>query len=170
MTQQAKKSASNHASKPTSSTKFRPVEVVQGAEKKAWEMGRGNMENVVRTADTFNGMAGELASICSDNLSALTECSSKASQVYQEFGTEVMESCNRTFSDLAEITQEAFACRTLSDMVELQNKVVQQMFDNYFTTANKLSAMLFDSCEEVLEPLGECSAKASEKMCKAMAA
>jgi hypothetical protein len=81
-----------------------------------------------------------------------------------------METGNRNFSDMSEISREAFACRTLKDVTELRRRAVQQIGDSYFNATNKLSGVLFDSCSEILEPLNERTAVASKQLRKAMAA
>jgi phasin family protein len=167
-TQSHQKYASNTAK--ISETVIRAIEPVQKTQEKIFKAGRDNVEKAMHSADTCNRVAGELAGICSENINACVESGSKAFPILQEVTTEIMESCNRSFSESAEIAREAFSCRTINDMVELQNRAVQQAFDNYFNTTNKLCSMLFDSCTEALEPLHERTSVASEQIRKALAA
>lgn len=162
MAQQAKKTAHTQ-------TKPSVIRIAEPAEK-AIEMGRENMETLMRGTDAFNRVAGELADVCSDNITAYIESGTKVSRIFQNLGNEIMEAGNRTLSDCAEFSREALACRTVKDVVNLQNKMTQQILDNYFEETSKLSEMLFESCNEALEPLNEQTAVASEHIRKAMAA
>ena len=84
--------------------------------------------------------------------------------------TEILEGANRKLAICAEISQEAFACRTVNDMVELQNSAVQQLCDNTFATSSKLCNILFDSWAKALAPINERTSVASNQIRKAMAA
>ncbi len=168
MPAQAKKSANKTIYK-----NLRPaleaVETVQKVEKEAIKMGRDGVESLMRSADGFNHTANECMKICSGNISAIVESGSAASQIFKQVQHEIMESCNRVFSDYAEISKKALACRTLKDLSELQSEAMQQVSDGYFDTTNKLFRVVFNSCTEALEPISERTAAASEQIRKAMA-
>ncbi len=166
MAQQAKKTTHTHTQ---TQTKPSVIRIAEPAEK-AIEMGRENMENLMRGTDAFNRVAGDLAGVCSDNITACIESGTKVSRIFQNISNEIMESGNRSLSDFAEFSREVLACRTIKDMVALQSKASRQMLDNYFAEAGKLSEMLFENCNEALEPLNEQTAMAFEQIRKAMAA
>lgn len=169
MSQQAKKSANK-----TTYKSLRPaleaVETVQKVEKEALKIGREGVESLMRGADGFNHTANECMKICSGNISAIVESGSVVPHVFKQVQHEMMESCNRIFSDYAEISKKALACRTLKDLSELQSEAMQQVSDSYFGTTNKLFQLVFDSCAEALEPISERTAAASDQIRKAMAA
>ncbi len=169
MTQHAKKFTNTPSSKKHHS-EFKPVEAVQSAQKKVYEMERENVDNLLRTADGFNRAATEGMDICSGNIGAFVESGNVASRIFQDISIEMVESCNRTLSDFAEFSQEAFACRSINDVVEVQNRAVQQLCDNYFATTNKMCGMLFDSCAEALVPINKRTAIASDQIRKTLAA
>jgi hypothetical protein len=118
----------------------------------------------------FKRATTECMDICSGNLNVYAESGSKVSQIFQNISSEFIESCNRNFSDMAELSQQALACRTLKDVIELRSRSVQQVCNSYFNATNKLSGLLFDSCSEVLDSLNERTAMASKQLRKAMAA
>ena len=165
MTQHAKKPA-HHASY----NKKTPFQSFEKAEEKVLEMEREGMENIMQAAGSVNKAASECAAACSDNMGACIESGNTAIHAMQNMGSEVTECCNRTLSDFAEISRDAMACRSLSDMVELQNKAIQQVSDNYFSTVNKLSGMVFNFFNQAVEPFGERAASVTRHVRKAFAA
>ena len=169
MTQHAKKFTNTPSSKKYQHAS-KPDDTAASAQKKVYEMERENVDNLLRTADGFNRAATEGMDICSGNIGAFVESGDVASRIFQDISNEMMESCNRTLSEVVELSRETFACKTLNDMIELQNRAVQQVCDNYFATTNKLCSMLFDSCTEALAPINKRTAIASEQIRKKMAA
>jgi hypothetical protein len=175
MSQHAKKSANIHA-KPASvasrmsKSNIRIAEPAKKIQEKSFEMGRDNVENIMRTADDMGHVAAECREICTGNASAILESGNAASHTFQKISNEIVKSNNRTFLEFAEILKESFACRTLDGILKLQNKAMHQMTDSYFNSTNKLCGLLFDSCNEALEPLSERTAVASKQIRKAMAA
>jgi hypothetical protein len=66
---------------------------------------------------------------------------------------EIIENCSRTASELSGISQEALACRTLNDVMELQTRSCEQLSASYFDMANKISRIAFDAWAEALAPV-----------------
>lgn len=166
MARHAKKSTHKLSAKPALHT----AEAIQEAEAKVLKIGRDSMEDVMSATDSISRAARECVGMCSDNLGTLVECGSKASNIFQDISNEAMESVNRAFSDYAEYAHDAFACRTINDIVKLQSNLVQRRMDSYFEEGSKLCNLLFDGCEQMLEPLNERTAIASEQFRKALAA
>jgi hypothetical protein len=140
---------------------FKPSNTFHKAQETVHEIERDTAENSMRATDDYNRAEG--INICSGNISALVESGNAASRIFQETSNEIIESCNRTLSICTEISREAIVCRTINDVMELQNSVVQQIYENYFTTANKLYEMLFS-------PFIKRSASVSNQIPKTMAA
>lgn len=161
---------SQHAKKTVNKTTLEAVDTVQKTEKESLKMGRDGVETLLRGADGFNHAASKCMNICSGNISAIVESGSAASHAFRDVQHEMMECYNRIFSDYVEISKEAFACRTIKDMTELQSRAMQQVSDSHFDTTNKLFRMVFDSFSEALEPINERTAIASEQIRKAMTA
>jgi len=107
-----------------------------------------NIKNLKHTADNSNHVATEYAGIFSDNISALTGSGNDVPRVFHEINSDIMGSWNQYSSDLAEISKEAFSCRTIGDVIGLQSKILQQAYDNYSSTTSKLCGLLFNSCSE----------------------
>ena len=149
MSQQAKKTT--HAPQKKSDPMIQTAEAVQKAEEKVLKMGRDSVEDMMSAADSFSRASRECADLCCENFSGMVEAGSAATRVIQNVNNEILQSCNQNFSDLAELSSEAFACRTLKDVTEFQSKAVQQLSENYFDMTNKLCSLVSDGCTEALE-------------------
>jgi phasin family protein len=142
----------------------------QKAQEKMWEMSRESMENFARGCDMFSKMCMEMMNISRGNMEAMIESCTITSNIAKGMTTEMSEMCNKSFSDCVEMSKEAFSCRTINDVVELQNKAVKQALDTCFNETNKICGMAFECASDALEPINERVSEASEQMCKVMAA
>jgi hypothetical protein len=165
MAQQAKKMSNFQKHSPLGL-----AEAAQETQEKVVKMELDSIEAIVQTADTCNRMAGELADVCSGNLSACVESGSTATHFFHEVSNEVMETVNRAFSDYARFTREAFTCHTIADVLKLQSNLVQRRLESYLDEGSKFCDILFQGCEQMLEPLNERTAIASDQFRKAFAA
>lgn len=142
----------------------------QKAQEKMWEMSRESVENFARSCDVFTKMCAEMVNIARGNVEAFVECATISAGIAKTISSEVSETCNKSFSDCVEMSKEAFTCRTINDVVELQNKAVKQTLDVCFNETNKLCTLAFEGCSEALEPINERVSEASEQLCKVMSA
>jgi len=151
MSQAAKKPSHTQTAQKKSDPMLQTAEAVQKAEEKVLKIGRDSVEDMMSAADSFSRASRECADLCCENFSGMVETGSAATRVMQNVSNEILQSCNQNFTDLAELSSEAFACRTLKDITELQSKAVQQLSDNYFSTTNKLYNLMSDGYTEALE-------------------
>lgn len=172
MPQTARKPASQSPVKPV----FPKAHVVSGAAKTAQDtqaavlgMGRDNVENLMRATDDYNRMTAEFLTICSENLKALAESGSIATRAAQNVNGEIADICSHSFSEAIEVSKDAFGCRTVNDITELHTKAMQRAIAHYFERVNRISDMLFNCCDETMEPFHERTAIASEQIRRALA-
>lgn len=142
----------------------------QKAQEKAFAFGRENAENFAKSADSAMKVLTEVVGLSRDNIEACVECGNITANLAKELSTECYEYASTTFSDNVELAKEAFACRTLNDAVELQNKLVRYNLDSFFDQSAKTSNLLFEYTSEAIEPINERIAQASEQLNKALAA
>jgi len=142
----------------------------QKAHQKIWEMSQESMENLTRGADMWTKMCMEMVSIARDNVEAMIECANTTAGMCKNISEEAAETCNKQFSEAVELGKEAFACRTINDVADLQGKAVKQALDTCFNESNKLCNLAFECATEAMEPLNERVCEASEKLAKVMAA
>jgi len=128
---------------------------------------REGVENFKRTADEINHKAAAGMSMCSENIGTLINSSSVAPRCCMNISNEIMECCNRTASELSEISQEALACRTINDVMDLQTRSMEQLSSSYFDMANKISRLAFDAWAEALAPVIKQADTSSKQMRKA---
>lgn len=177
MTHQPKKPAdtktqakpSSAASKMSESV-IRLVEPARKMQEKTLEMGRKNVEQMRGTADGISRVATECRDVCSGNVDTLIEVGATASHNLQNISNEMKDTSNRVIQECTDLMKDAMACRTIDDMVAVQQKAVHQMSNNYFDITNKLYGVFFDSCSEAVGPLSDRSAAASKQIHKAMSA
>lgn len=164
---QAAKKFTPHAA--SSASKPSLAEVAQKAQKKIFAVERSGVEGFVHAADRYNQLAADFVSMCSDNLEALAESGNIASRGAHGLNSEIAEICNRSFSEISAVTKDAIACRTMNDFTELHTKAMNKAITHYFDRVNKISSLLFDCCDEALEPINERAATASKQIRKILA-
>lgn len=140
------------------------------AQEKAFAMSREGAQQFAKSADAVTKLMYEAVSSSRENIEAGIEFGNVTASLAKDVSTEMLESANKAFSDGLELSKEFFSCRTLNDMVELQNRVVRSSVDNFFNQSVKLSSMFFEYTTEALEPINERVASASEQFSKALAA
>jgi methyl-accepting chemotaxis protein len=143
MNQEAKKSAYTHSEK-----KHQDNETIKSTVHGI----REGVEIFKRTADDLNHKAAEGIGMCSEKIGALFNSGTSASRCCMNISNEIIENCNRTVSELSEISQEALSCRTIDDLMELQKRACEQLSSSYLDMANKISRMAFDAWAEALTP------------------
>lgn len=146
------------------------TEEAQKAQEKAFEFGRESAENIAKSADALTKVMHEMVGISRDNVETCVECCNMTAALAKDISGEIVECANRAFSDTVEISKEAFSCRTLNDVLELQTRVAKQTMDLWFNQSSRLTNMMFEYSTEALEPINERVAQASEQFSKALAA
>ena len=140
----------------------------QKVQEKAFEMGREGAQQISKSADAMTKSLYEAISISRDNVEALVECGNLTASLAKDVSSEMIEYANKAFSDNVEISKNIFACRTINDMVDLQNKIVRSSLDSFFNQSSKLSGMIFEYSSEALEPINERVSQATEQFSKTL--
>lgn len=141
----------------------------QKAQEKAFAMGRESAEHFAKSADAATKVMYDAIGAGRGNIETCIECGNMTAAFTKDISSEVFEYTNKTLSDNLEMSKEFFACRTLSDMMELQNRIVKNSIDSFFNETVKLSGMLFEYSTEALEPINERVAQATEQFNKSLA-
>jgi phasin family protein len=142
----------------------------QKAQEKAFAMGREGAEHLAKSADAVTKVMYETIGMGRDNIETCIECGNMTASLAKDVSSEVFEYTNKALSDNLEMSKEFFACRTLSDMMELQNRIVKNTIDSFFNETVKLSSMMFEYTTEALEPINERVAQATDQFSKSLAA
>jgi len=193
MTQQpAKKSASQSAAKSASATTNKPTESksenvvkigsavvkellangaseAQKVREKALEISRESADKLAKSADVISKSAYEVAGLSRGNMEAAVECGNLTASFAKDLSSEIFEYTNKAFSDNLEISKEIFSCRTITEMAELQNKLIKNSLNSFLNETGKIAGMLFEYSSEALEPINERVSEATEKLSKTVA-
>lgn len=183
----AKKSTSTTAAKKTTAAASSAAETVvnlnnkamqdiqtslnseaQKAQEKMYEMGRESAEQFTKSADAAGQAANQAMAICRDNIEACVESGNIAASIAKEASEELVEYINHTASENAELGKEFLACRTLNDVVELQNKVMKNSVEGCFEQYSNLANAMFQACNEIAEPINQRIAEATDEISKLM--
>lgn len=97
-----------------------------------------------------------------DLLKAVMESGSIYSQIAKNVADEVAKFGNKNLSDNMEMSRDFFGCRTLSDMFEIQNRILQKNVDNFFRQSGKLSEVMFRAASQSGAPLNTSFISASD--------
>jgi len=193
MTQQpAKKSPSQSAAKLASGTTNKPTESksenvvkigsavvkellangaseAQKVREKALEISRESADKLAKSADVISKSAYEVAGLSRGNMEAAVECGNLTASFAKDLSSEIFEYTNKAFSDNLEISKEIFSCRTITEMAELQNKLIKNSLNSFLNETGKIAGMLFEYSNEALEPINERVSEATEKLSKTVA-
>jgi phasin family protein len=140
------------------------------ANEKLHALRRERTENLSRSVDKIARSINNMVTLGRDNAEALVEMSHIASDIAQSINSELVNFANNNFSTRVEMYQEAFACRNLQEMVELQNKWLSTRIENFFNQSQRLTEMFFQLATEATEPLNERVAETTERLSKSLAA
>ena len=140
----------------------------QKAQDKVLALTREGSEHLVKSADTVTKVMYETIGMCRDNVETLIECGNLTAALTKEMSTELFDASNQTFSENLELSKEFFACRTLHDMFDLQNRMMKRSMDNFFNQSMRVSSMMFEYTSEAIEPLNERMTQASEQISKVL--
>lgn len=136
----------------------------QGDSEKVQDIARKAMEPF--TADLLPRVVTELTEFCRSSTQATIDCIEAASNIAQELNEETTQACNRAMAECTSISKAAFGCRTINDVIELQNRLVKLGMEHCFSESGKLMTKGFDCCTTMLKPLQDHVAQISDAISK----
>lgn len=137
-------------------------------QKQMFNMSQESVAQMAKSADSASRSLNEMFALSKDNADAAVTCSSIAVNASKSMGAEMFNYANKSFSQNVEMSKELFGCRTINDMFDLQSKVVKANLDHFFNESVKMSEMLFNSANEISEPINECVSENATRLSKAM--
>ena len=148
---------------------FKTAFDAKGADK-AFAFGNDAAEQLTQTANTASRTLNEAAEISRENAEAMVECGNIAVNVSKQMSSELIGFANKSFAQNVELSKQAFACRTINDVFDLQNRAMKSGLDALFAESVKMSEMMFQCASEISEPLNERMAESADRLTKASAA
>lgn len=140
----------------------------QKAQDKILSMSREGAAQFAKSADAVTKALYETISTSRDNIEAAVECTNVAAALAKDVSSELMEYANKSFTDSVEVSKELFSCRTINDLMDLQNRVMKNAMDKAFAQSSRLSNLFFEYSAEALEPINERVAQAGEQISKTL--
>jgi len=141
----------------------------QKVREKAMEISRESADKLAKSADVISKSACEVAGLSRGNMEAAVECGNLTASFAKDLSSEIFEYTNKAFSDNLEISKEIFSCRTITEMAELQNRIIKNSLHNFLNETGKIAGMLFEYSQEAFEPINERISEATEQLNKTIA-
>lgn len=101
-----------------------------------------------------------------DHTQAFTDFNNHSTEAFQQFAQESAEMANKAINNSVEISKDFFACRTVSDVLEVQHRLMQNNMSNFFKQTSKFSEMMFEAASETAQPLNTSITEAMDKFTK----
>lgn len=148
----AAKTVSAKASAPAEATRKITVNTANKVEKLA-----------MNTNKQFEKFTQDAANIGQEQVEALV----KSSSIFAKGMEDILKTCMDIAQTSGQKSQDAaktiMSCKTLNEFTEAQSKLAQASFDEFMTTATKLSEMSIKVATESLEPINDQMGKAMKK-------
>ena len=120
------------------------------------------------SGESFDQIARETVSCCSDTLTAAMQSGTRASHLVADLGRSYMDACTGAAATFAELAGDSMACRTPADMAALQKKSSEAA--NKLLEANiAMWSTLYGAWSKPFEPVVARAADAPERLFRAMA-
>tara|TARA_B100001989_G_scaffold239839_2_gene204402 strand:+ start:3088 stop:3474 length:387 start_codon:yes stop_codon:yes gene_type:complete len=117
--------------------------------------------------DEITKQTTEFSQQCSDACAKSSEIYAKGFETI--FG-EIMNIAQDSAKKQAKFVKEALSSKTINEFAEVQNKIMQDSFDDFMTSATKLSELSIKVAIDSSEPMNEQINKIIQKSSQAMAA
>jgi hypothetical protein len=108
-------------------------------------------ETLKRTHESLNQVASECAAICSDDMAAAIETSTRSIKFLTEMTQSYLDACTQSAAHWAEIGRESLACRTPADFINLQKRAIDSL-NTSFEERGKLYQGLYESWSKSIDP------------------
>ena len=113
------------------------------------------METMMSKKNQFDRMSQETAVLQKEGVEALVKSGSIAMKGMED----IFKTCMQVSQTSAEKGAEGFkallGCRTLNELAETHNKLAQQSFDDFMTTATRLSELAVKLATDAFEPIND---------------
>lgn len=129
------------------------TEEAQKTHEKVLSIGRESVDKWSETADKTARSMSEVIAIGKDHVDALMESSKIATDLGRDLQGNFISEVNALFAENVELSKELLACRTLNDLVEIQNRAVQTNLSRFFNHSARLTEAWFKLATDATDPL-----------------
>lgn len=142
----------------------------RNTQEKVLAYGREHSRNLAKSTDSAARNFADAVEISREHAEALVESSNVAAEYARKIAEQVYAYANTSFASGVEHSKNLFSCRTMNDVVELNNRAFMSNVDALFNESVKLSELVFKLATEVVEPVQARASQTSERITRAMAA
>jgi hypothetical protein len=146
------------------------AEEAQKAQEKLLSITRDSAEKLTKSADTATKVVYEGIAASRDNIETAIQCGNITAALAKDLSSEAFETANQAFSETVETAKDLFACRTINDLAELNNRLFRQVSEEFFNRSAKISDRVFEYANEAIEPINERVSHASQQISKVLKA
>lgn len=129
------------------------AEETQKAHDKVFAVGRESSQNISRAIEALTRTLNDLVALCRENADATVEVGYIVADLSKSIHSEFINCANTNFADNLEICKEAFSCRNINDIYDLQSKWLSTNIDNFFAQSSRLGEMCFQLAWNPPSPL-----------------
>jgi hypothetical protein len=119
---------------------------------KVQAMSREAIETINKSTDKAARSMGEAFAINQEQVEALVESGKIAGDVSRDLQETLVSEMNEVFAEQVELSKDLLACRTLNDVVEIQNRALQSNLSRFFNTSARITDAWFKITTEATEP------------------
>lgn len=142
----------------------------QKTQEKVFAFTRENAETITRSTSAATRGLQEMVALSRENIDALVESGNITADMAKTFSAEIFNYANEAFAHNVELSKEAFGCRTINDIFELQSKLVRANLDSIFNETAKFSNLFFEYAVEAAEPFAGRISETTGRLSKALSA
>jgi len=146
------------------------AEEAQKAHAKAFAVCREGAEATSRALDAATRTLNDLVALARENVDVAAEVGNIVSDISSTANAELVKYANSNFSDNMDIFNEAFTCRNINDVLELNSKWLSVNLDNLFAQSARLADIVFQFANEASEPVNDHILESAERLSKSLAA
>ncbi len=142
----------------------------QRLQEHASRFSREGAEQMSRTANVASRAMSESVAIMQGNVETCMQCGNIAADMTRKMSEEAFNFANDMFSSNVEISKDIFACRTINDVFDLQNRMMRTNLDSLFSQSARMSEMVFDYMNQAAEPVSDRLSETTERLTRSIAA
>lgn len=142
----------------------------QKTQQKVMSLGNESLQNWSKTADQAVRSLNDALALSKEQLDAVMESSKIATDLSRELHEKFVAECNDLFSENVELSKNMLECRTLNDLVEIQNRALQSNLSRFFDQGANFTEAWFRLATEASEPLSAQANQVTSRMKRTLAA
>jgi hypothetical protein len=130
--------------------------------------GREASTNLSKSTEAASRNLSEVLELSRENVEAVVETTNVTGEVARNLAEEIYGFANQAFTNSVEHSKSFLSCRTINDVLDVQNKYFLTTVDLFFNQSVKMSDMLFRFANDAAEPLQSRAASATKRFSKSL--